>query len=254
MDFTPSALRKPGLAMTRACTEVGLIAASPAPAAPPMTQPMEWARQLTDARGKKVAFLSHCLLNENTRFLGGACERGAVGPVLRDCLERGYGIVQLPCPEQLAWGGVLKRHLLRFFGSRHGWLRRATGLALPLLLWYTRVRYRWLARQVAAQCADYVRSGFEVVGVVGVDGSPSCGVGQTLAVGPALERLARLEPTARRGDVSAIVLQTLAPGRGLFMRALQREFARRGLRVPTCAFDMPSELRGLPSGPVLGDR
>jgi len=35
--------------------------------------------------------------------------REVVDPYLRD----GIGICQMPCPEQLAWDGALKRHLLR---------------------------------------------------------------------------------------------------------------------------------------------
>ena len=41
-------------------------------------------------------FLSHCLLNENTRYLGGACRPGAVHEVVQACLDGGLGIVQLP--------------------------------------------------------------------------------------------------------------------------------------------------------------
>ena len=38
--------------------------------------------------------------------------------ILAQCVDLGLGIVQLPCPEEQAWGGVLKRHLLRAYGSR----------------------------------------------------------------------------------------------------------------------------------------
>ena len=38
---------------------------------------------------------------------------GAVREVVDPCLRDGIGICQMPCPEQLAWDGVLKRHLLR---------------------------------------------------------------------------------------------------------------------------------------------
>lgn len=218
-----------------------------------MTPADHWTRQLTDERGRKVVFLSHCLLNENTRYLGGARQCGAVAAVLQECLERGYGIVQMPCPEQRVWGGVLKRHLLRLFGARGFFLCRSARLLLPLLLWYTRLRYRRLARQVALECADYVNAGFEVVALVGVDGSPSCGATQTVAIGPSLQRLAALKPDAHADDVNRIVLGTLTPGEGLFTAALQREMARRRLSIKTLAFDMPSELRGSPPAPVLGN-
>lgn len=211
-----------------------------------------WTRQLSDQRSKRVVFLSHCLLNENTRYLGGACQRGATPSVVRECLERGYGMVQMPCPEQHAWGGVLKRHLLRHFGSQGTVLYRMRGLLLPILLGYTRLVYRRLARQVAGQIADYTSCGFEVVGIVGVDGSPSCGTLRTMDLRRSLQLVAALTPSATSQDMNAIVLRSLVPGRGLFVAALQRELERRGLRVPQFAFDLPSELQGKPLAPIFG--
>jgi hypothetical protein len=77
------------------------------------------------------------LLNENTRYLGGARRAGSVPELVRPLLDQGIGIVQLPCPEQRAWGGVLKRRLLLFYGE--GRLRyRLRGALLPIMLWYTR--------------------------------------------------------------------------------------------------------------------
>ena len=218
-----------------------------------MTNTDRWTRQLTDDRSKKVVFLSHCLLNQNTRYLGGACERGATPLVVRECLERGYGIVQMQCPEQRAWGGVLKRHLLRYYGSQGTLLYRTRDLVLPILLWYTRLVYRRLARQVAKEVADYTTSGFEVVGIVGVNGSPSCGTVQTIGFRQSLQLVANLTPAATRHDMNAIVLRSLTPGRGLFTDALQRETKRLGLNVPHFAFDLPSELQGKPIAPILSD-
>jgi uncharacterized protein YbbK (DUF523 family) len=42
--------------------------------------------KLKDARGNKVIFVSHCLLNENTRYLGGATRKGAVNEILNEVL------------------------------------------------------------------------------------------------------------------------------------------------------------------------
>ena len=54
--------------------------------------------QLADARGGRVVFLSHCLLNQNVRYLGGAGRAGGVSEVVDGYLGRGIGICQLPCP------------------------------------------------------------------------------------------------------------------------------------------------------------
>ena len=61
--------------------------------------------RLWDARSGRVVFVSHCLLNQNTRYLGGAFRPGAVHEVLDPFMQGGIGICQMPRPEQLAWGG-----------------------------------------------------------------------------------------------------------------------------------------------------
>jgi hypothetical protein len=56
-------------------------------------------------------------------------------------VRNGWGIYQMPCPEQRAWGGVLKRHLLRAYGSKPGLLCRLRRPLLRLFIsWRTRDR------------------------------------------------------------------------------------------------------------------
>jgi predicted secreted protein len=209
-----------------------------------MADVRQWVEQLNDQRGRKVVFLSHCLLNENTRYLGGACRAGVFPEVVQACLDGGLGIVQMPCPEQHAWGGVLKRHLLRFFGSEGTLLYRLRNMLLPVLLWHTRRVYRKIAKQVADHIADYQSSGFTVVGIVGVDGSPSCGVCRTLDMKRSLELLGQLRPTARAEDMNGIIQVCLVEGRGIFLELLRKEIERRGLVVPFLAHDLIAELQG----------
>ena len=209
-----------------------------------MTEVQPWCDQLADQRSKKIIFLSHCLLNENTRYLGGACRQGCVQEILQLCLERGIGIVQMPCPEELAWGGVLKRRLLTFFGSEGTLVYRWRNKLLPMLLWYTRRIYRRIAKRVTDQIEDYLTSGFSVVGIVGVDGSPTCGVHQTLAIKRALELLGQLPQTAQADDMNEIVQTCRAAGTGLFIELLRKELARRKLNVPFLAHDLTAELQG----------
>lgn len=196
--------------------------------------------RLRDARGRRVVFLSHCLLNQNTRYLGGACRSCCVQEIVEQCLVEGIGMVQLPCPEEHVWGGVLKRHMLRLYGvpapASAFW--RAARL-------YTRLRYRVMARQAALQIADYLRSGFSVLGVVGVDGSPSCGVRTTVDGGAFVADLASVDP--RNFSVerqNALVRRHAMAGRGIFIQELARELGRRGLEVPFLAHDLFDELAG----------
>jgi predicted secreted protein len=180
----------------------------------------QWAERLHDQRSRRVVFLSHCLLNANTRYLGGAGRRGSVAEIVQPCLEHGIGIVQLPCPEEHAWGGVLKRWLLGFYGADASLSFRLRAALFPLMLFYTRREYRKLARQVANQIQDYLASGFEVLGVIGVDGSPSCGLQTTMNLERAFVQVGRLQPVATAADVTAIVRGNAIGGRGLFVALL----------------------------------
>jgi hypothetical protein len=194
-------------------------------------------------------FLSHCLLNENTRYLGGACRAGCVTEIVQQCLDNDIGMVQLPCPEQQAWGGVLKRRLLFAYGlkARHPHVYRLRRLLLPLALLYTRLVYRRLAAAVAQQVADYVHSRFIVLGVVGVDGSPSCGVATTLDVHD-VGGLLSLSPEAITVDrLNAWVRQQAKPGTGMFIDELQKQLKRRQLTVSFLAHDLLAELDGQPT-------
>jgi len=194
---------------------------------------------IRDDRGRRVAFVSHCLLNQNVRYMGGAFFAGAVPSVLETFAAQNVGFVQMPCPEQLAWGGVTKRLLLRAYGSRALYVMRA--VFLPLFVVYTRVRYWWLARRVARDIRDYVTAGYEVVGIVGVDDSPSCGVRRTLDVKRALPVIASLDDAVDRETFNArAVRDCLVPGRGFFISALRRALARCSLEVPMLEYHVDS--------------
>jgi hypothetical protein len=46
---------------------------------------------MADTRSGQVEFVSHCLLNQNTRSLGGAVCRGVVSAAICPCLQDGTG-------------------------------------------------------------------------------------------------------------------------------------------------------------------
>jgi uncharacterized protein YbbK (DUF523 family) len=205
-------------------------------------------RQLEDERGKRVIFVSHCVLNENTRYLGGAFRRGCVDELVDQFQQEGLGISQMRCPEQRAWGGVLKRFILPLYGSRDTILYRWRRLILPLFTWYTRRVYQRMAREVVRDIEDYVRSGFEVVGIVGVGGSPSCGVCTALDLGRSLEviaacPLARIE---RHMLNEQSIAACLVDGEGLFIQALRRQLKRKHLPTGFYEHELLAEIRGQP--------
>ena len=173
---------------------------------------------------KRVAFIAHCLLNQNAKVEGGAKRPGMWEPVIDLLRERGYVIRQMPCPE-LAFGGAR-----RFWGVREQF-------DTPLY----RQHCRRLARLVAAVMARHVDAGDDVV-LIGVDSSPTMGVDFT----PSAPHWAG-KPDIGEDD------STLVRGDGIFIEELKAELAERGLPEPRSTgirhwfadYDPDEELRRL---------
>ena len=205
----------------------------------------ELVAQLRDERGGTVVLVSHCLLNENARYLGGAFHAGAV-PEIEGLLRRGIGIHQLPCPERRAWGGILKPRMLMAYGASSTPLYRLRAPAFRLFVWWTRLRFHRLAAQVVRDVEDYRAAGIEVLGIVGVDGSPSCGVATTLDLRRSFEIVATCP--LRRIDRALVndraVSSCALAGEGLFIHTLRRQLRARGIEVPFVGFDLLAEMRG----------
>jgi predicted secreted protein len=209
-------------------------------------------RQLADRRSRRVVFVSHCLLNENVRYLGGACRAGPVDELVDQLRRMGVGICQMPCPEQRAWGGVLKRRIARAYGSDRTKLWRFRGILLRLFSAYTRMRYAMLARDIASQIRDYMCSGFAVEGIVGVAASPSCGVHTTLDVQSWLDtvggyRSEDIDPRRLNGDA---IIPNAVPGAGWFISALRRRLRHNSATVPMFEYDLLKELMDQPTAPL----
>lgn len=210
------------------------------------------ADRLPDARGREVVLVSHCLLNENARYLGGAFHRGAV-PEMADALRSGVGIHQLPCPERVAWGGVRKPLMLAVYGLDARHLGRLRGPLLAVFTRWTRLRYRLLARRVARDVADYEAAGISVRAYVGVGASPSCGVATTLDLRAACAAAARC-PLAELSTARVnrdVVRAARTSGRGLFVEALTGDLERRGVQVAMREYDLLAEMDGRPQPGVI---
>ena len=136
-------------------------------------------------------------------------------------------------------------------GLRRGW--HVQGAHHRLLLrpftWYTRRVYARLARSVARDIIDYQRSGIDVTGLVGIGGSPSCGVHTTLDLSAAVSALTRC-PAARldrRVLNQGIIAANVRPGEGLFIHALRQRLTRASAGIPMHEHDLLAELGAHPS-------
>lgn len=155
---------------------------------------------MKDARGMKVVFVSHCVLNQNSVVRELATRSGMLSEIVRVLDRLGLGIVQLPCPET------------GYCGLKRWWQTKEQ---------YDSVGFRRYCRRLAEEAADlaaeFEGNGIKVVAVIGIRGSPSCGVKET-TVGWTGGNPARAGECRR------------TRGMGVFMEEVRRAFEERGLK------------------------
>jgi predicted secreted protein len=205
--------------------------------------------KLKDERGKKVMFLSHCLLNENTRYAGGAFREAGVDEITDALRKKGIGIVQMKCPEQKTWGGVLKRDMLMGYCIKGMLLRPFLKAYMIFFLWKTKRSFKKIAKEVVSEIKDYLDSGFKVCGIVGIKGSPSCGVSAALDLKRAAEFAADLEiETLNREYFNENCYKKCMVNKsGIFFDALNRELLANNINVKFFEHDLLLEIEGKPS-------
>jgi predicted secreted protein len=167
-----------------------------------------------DCRSMKVVFVPHCALNQNARLAACSEVPATVTGLVEGLMEREIGIIQLPCPELILLG----------LDREHLQIRSALD-SRPSRRWLRR-----LARQVSYQIAEYQKCGVRVLGVLGKNGSPACGVEMTWK-------------------------DEYGPGAGAFIEELQTELSASGLDVPVIGMvdSEPNEALAVVDGWVAGE-
>jgi len=160
--------------------------------------------QFKDRRSKRVVLVAHCVLNQNAKLDRCAHYPGAMVEVARALIDSGVGIVQMPCPELLCLG--LDRAVAA--GGRPTVEEEDTRIGRLMAADEARGTCLRLARELAFQVSEYLANGFEVVGVIGINGSPTCGVESGWSDG----------------------WETPEPG--VFIEALAETFRAEGIEVP----------------------
>jgi len=144
-----------------------------------------------DVRAGRVVLVPHCAANQNARLPGCAERPAAVVELVAGLMDRRIGICQMPCPELMVLG--LDREGVNIYDA----------LDAPA----ARAACRRMARDLCRQVRQYLDGGVAVLGVLGKNGSPSCGVEETWR--------------ERRG-----------PGMGVFVQELAAELTERGIALP----------------------
>ncbi|RJP35517.1 MAG: DUF523 domain-containing protein [Candidatus Omnitrophota bacterium] len=143
-----------------------------------------------DPRSGKVVFIAHCMLNQNARIVRAADFPAMFDPLLDYLQNKQIGVIQMVCPELYCIG--LGRRDVR------------VGLEHPAGM----KRLQRLLDDLVFTIREYLFQGFEVVGILGKDGSPACGVIRTW-----------LED--RHQD-----------GQGVFIRELKKRLIAEKLEIP----------------------
>ena len=111
-------------------------------------------------RSKRVIFICHCILNQNTVVCPLARAGGAYSEIIETIMKKQIGIHQLPCPEY--------RHL----GLKRDPMTKEE---------YDSKDYRDLCREISldaiAVMREYIENGYELAGIIGVNESPTCSIG-----------------------------------------------------------------------------
>lgn len=118
---------------------------------------------------QKIIFVSHCILNTASKVASAQSSNQIAEEAVRQeflmrVLKSGIQLFQLPCPEFTLYGASRWGHVREQFDNP-----------------FFRKHCQTLLKPVILQMQEYLaqKDKFHVMGVVGIEGSPSCGVSFT---------------------------------------------------------------------------
>lgn len=165
-------------------------------------------------RSRKIVLIAHCLLNTNAKVIGISLEKACAKELIAYLIENDYGMIQLPCVEMDMCGinrwGQVKSQL-----NHSHFRQRCRELLLPIIY----------------QVENYLENGYEIKAVIGVDGSPTCGVDRTCEgewFGEIGEQYHTMEKAA------SCHMQNKS---GVMMDVLKEMLEERNVRIPFVAID-----------------
>jgi len=159
-------------------------------------------------RNRKIILVSHCILNANSKVEGLSQYEGIFKEVVDIIHEKGIGIIQLPCPEMIVYGIKRWGHVKEQFDT----------------LFY-RENCREMLKSIVGQVKSYKDTGYEILGVIGIDGSPSCGVNFTCS--------GDWEGTPSKDDIDHKIKDLKeVEGLGVFMEELKKYLEEYDIEIP----------------------
>lgn len=173
-------------------------------------------------RSRKIIIVCHCILNLNAKVRGIANFPELNKKIVKFLLDKEIGIIQMPCPEftllgEARWGQCEKQYNTPYF----------------------RKHCRKISEEIVDQIEVYLLNDYRICGVIGLDGSPSCGVqftcqgewGGEMSLNPDLKK--------------QLDTLTMVPGPGVLIKELQKELIKRDIDIPFLSFSEEGNLTQL---------
>lgn len=174
---------------------------------------------------QKILFVSNCVLNTGAKVVLYNKEQIDAEESLRkrflhQAIDAQIQLVQLPCPE------------LSLYGSRR-WGHTKSQFNNPFFRAHCRKQLEPIFMELEEYLSNPQR--FEVLGIIGIDGSPSCGVDYT-SEGPSGGSM------RGRNDLDEVIAQgRLAKEPGVLFEVLGEMLAERGIDLKLTGLFAPEE-------------
>lgn len=204
-----------------------------------------------DKRGKKIIYLSHCLINQNLRFPGIAVESGALTELLVPLIKKGIGIEPLPCLERLGWGGVRRQIFFKYFPMVS---KNIDSIKYPIIRLFLKIWIRNFkklcrkeAKKIVNQIQDYHESGHLILGIITTNDSPTCGFTKTINFLEVISKLKELGIKDEFENPTLEIMKDLIPrlcenGSGFFMIELLKQMKKSRLDINIIGFNIWNNL------------
>lgn len=166
-------------------------------------------------RNKRIVVLAHCILNANSKVDGLSLYPGSMNPLIQFFLSEGIGMIQLPCPETQVYGIRRWGHVKEQF-SHPFFRKQISNLVEPTIM----------------DLVAYRDMGYDIMAIIGIDGSPSCGVSKTCS---SSEWFGELENSDQLMEKKSTLIEVESPG--VFIEEIVGLMQQYQLDIPFLAVD-----------------
>ncbi|MDK2563971.1 hypothetical protein QOZ84_10445 [Romboutsia sedimentorum] len=165
-------------------------------------------------RDKNIVVVCHCILNCNSKVEGLSEYRGALD-FTKKLIDNGIGIVQLPCPEMMIYGIKRWGHTKEQFDNP-----------------FYKTQCKNMLEPYIMQFDNYIKNGYNIKGLISIEGSPSCGYKKTCSSSLWSGELSNCTNLDEKlSDVKCI------DEMGVFMKQLVSMLESNNLNIPILCLD-----------------